>query len=254
MTDTITPSVTKSLYATVGAGDALYAAVTEVVDKVRGRAGGTDVSGRVEEARERLSTLPADVQEQIGTLRQRLPEDIAELRERYNPAKLSSAETRSKLTAELNDRFGPDELRKLADQYYQQFLGVYAELAERGEVTVGRLRATPGVEERIGQVEGVYNDVVHRAEGVLGKVSGQVGGLLGGRTGQVEEADRGEDVVPVVDGEVVGVTTETEVLAEQAAAEQAAADDAAAVQAAAERAAGKKASAKKAAPRKPADQ
>ncbi|WP_019932525.1 hypothetical protein [Nocardia sp. BMG111209] len=250
MTETITPSVTKSLYATVGAGDALYAVVTEVVDKVRGRAGGTDVSGRVGEARERLSTLPADVQEQIEALRHRLPDDIAELREKYNPAKLSSAETRSKLTAELNDRFGPDELRKLADQYYQQLLGVYAELAERGEVTVGRLRATPGVEERIDQVEGVYNDVVHRAEGVLGKVSEQVGGLLGSKAGQAGDVDRGEDVVPVVDGEVVEVTTETETLAEQAAAEQTVADEAAAVQAAAERAA-KKSPAKKAAPRKP---
>jgi heparin binding hemagglutinin HbhA len=213
MSDTITPNVTKSLYATVGAGDALYAAVNEVVGKVRERATGTDVSGRVEEARERLSTLPADVQEQFEALRQRLsglsselPEDIAELRE-----KLSSAESRSKLTSELNDRFGPDELRKVVDQYYHQFLGLYSELAERGEVTVGRLRATPGVEERIGRVEGVYNDVVSRAEGVLGKVSGQVGGLLGAKAAEAADA------VAVVDAEVVDVTTETEPVADATA-------------------------------------
>ncbi|MCX4098820.1 heparin-binding hemagglutinin [Nocardia sp. alder85J] len=251
MTETTTPTVTKSIYATVGAGDALYTAVTEVVDKVRERATGTDVGGRVEEARERLSTLPADVQEQFESLRQRLtelssdlPEEIADLRD-----KLSSAESRSKLTAELGDRFGPDELRKLVDQYYHQFLGFYSELAERGEVTVGRLRSTPGVEERIGRVEGVYNDVVSRAEGVLGKVSGQVGGLLGGKAAP---AGSEAEAPTIVDAEVVDVSIETEMLAEQAAAEQVLAEEVAAEQAAAEQATAKKAPAKKAAPKKPA--
>ncbi|WP_024801928.1 hypothetical protein [Nocardia sp. BMG51109] len=190
---TPTVTVTKPLYATVGAGDALYNAVNDLVEKVRERAGTADVSGRVEEARERLSTLPADAQEQFDTLRQRLtglpaelPDDLAELRE--------------KLT--------PEELRKSVDQYYHQLLDLYTELASRGEETVGRLRSeSSSFDEQFGRVEGLYSDVVTRAEDVFGKVTDQARGFLGQKVDEESDAAEAE---PVVDAEVVQVTTESD--------------------------------------------
>lgn len=185
-----TDTVTKPIYATVGAGDALYNAVNEIVDRVRDRATG-DVNSRVDEARERLSTLPADMQDQVETLRGRLtglpselPEDLAELR----------------------DRFTSEELRKLVDQYYRQLVDLYADLAVRGEETVDRLRTNPGFDERFDKAEGLYkdlySDVVTRAEDVLNKVSGQARGLLG------KDSD---EPTAVVEAEVVAVTTESAV-------------------------------------------
>ncbi|MBF6172935.1 heparin-binding hemagglutinin [Nocardia blacklockiae] len=189
MTESHTTATVRPLYATVGAGDALYAAVNDLVVKVRERAATADVSGRVEEARERLSNLPADAQEQFGTLRQRvsalpseLPDDIAELRE----------------------RFTPEELRRLVDQYYHQLLDLYSDLAERGEETVGRLRSeNTSFDEQFGRVEGLYNDLATRAEDVLGKVGEQARGLLGQKVAEAESAAES-----VVDAEVVQVTTE----------------------------------------------
>ncbi|WP_063065411.1 hypothetical protein [Nocardia violaceofusca] len=180
-------TVTKPIYATVGAGDALYAAVNDIVDRVRDRAATVDVNSRVEEARERLSNLPADVQDQIETLRGRLtglpselPDDLAELRE----------------------KFTPEELRKLVDQYYRQLVDLYSDLAVRGEETVDRLRSNPGFDERFDKVEGIYTDVVTRAEDVLSKVSDQARGFLG------KAAEEADEAAAVVDAEVVAVTTE----------------------------------------------
>jgi heparin binding hemagglutinin HbhA len=185
-----TVTVTKPLYATLGAGDALYTAVNDLVEKVREQVSTADVTGRVDEARERIAGLPADVQEQFDTLRGRisglpaeLPDDLAELRE----------------------RFTPEELRKLVDQYYHQLLDLYSDLAVRGEETVGRLRSNAAFEERFERVESLYNDVVSRAEDVFGKVSEQARGLLGRPAEEIEEAEEAEEIV---DAEVVQVTTE----------------------------------------------
>ncbi len=226
-------TVTKPIYATVGAGDALYAAVNDIVDRVRDRAATVDVNTRVEEARERLSNLPADVQDQIETLRGRLsglpselPDDLAELRE----------------------RFTSEELRKLVDQYYRQLVDLYADLAVRGEETVDRLRTNPGLDERFDKVEGIYSDVVTRAEDVLNKVSDQARGLIGKTA---ESAT--ENGVPVVDAEVVAVTTEatSEPVAEPVAQEAAApAKKAPAKKAPAKKAPVKPAAAKKTTPAK----
>ncbi|QLY32228.1 heparin-binding hemagglutinin [Nocardia huaxiensis] len=213
-----TATVTKPIYATVGAGDAIYTAVLDAVSQIRERAAASDVTGRVEEARERLANLPADVQEQVEVLRQRvaalpseLPEDLAELREKATP----------------------EELRRLVDQYYHQLLDLYADLAARGEETVEKLRANPTFEGRYEQVESVVNDLVAQTQDVIGKVSDQVAPLLG----RVKE-----DAVAVeetVEAEVVGVTTESEPAAPAPAAKKAAP---------AKKAPAKKAPAKKAAP------
>ncbi|WP_067815724.1 heparin-binding hemagglutinin [Nocardia inohanensis] len=184
-----TATVTKPIYATVGAGDAVYAAVLDVYAQLKDRAAAVDVNGRVEEARERFANLPADAQGQFETLRQRvqalpseLPEDLAELREKATP----------------------EELRKLVDQYYHQLLDLYADLAARGEETVEKLRSNPAFEERFEQAEGLYNDLLAQTQDVFGKVTDQVAPLLG------RAKEEAEEVVETVDAEVVGVTTEAE--------------------------------------------
>ncbi|WP_406233747.1 heparin-binding hemagglutinin [Nocardia sp. NBC_01009] len=210
----------KPLLATVGAGDAVYAAVLDAVTQVRERAATADVTGRVEEARERFANVPADVQAQFETLRERLsglpselPEDLAELRE----------------------KFTPEELRTLAEKYYAKVLDLYADLAVRGEETVERLRANHLVEDQIERVESLYTDAVSRAEDVLGKVND----LLGR---PVKDEDEDEVVAePVVEAEVLTVTTETA---------PAAAEEPVAAKAPAKKAPAKKAPAKKAAPKK----
>ncbi|GGK50981.1 heparin-binding hemagglutinin [Nocardia camponoti] len=206
-----TATVTKPLFATVGAGDAIYAAVNDVFADVRTRVTTADVQARVDEARGRIANVPADVTAQFETLRGRitalpseLPEDLAELRE--------------KLTTE--------ELRTLAEKYFQQALDIYTDLAARGEETVDRLRATPAVEERIGRVETLYKDASARAEDAITKV----GGLIG--RGKAEVAAEAATVAETVEAEVVAVTEETS-----------------APKAPAKKAAAKKAPAKKAAPK-----
>ncbi|MFF2085098.1 heparin-binding hemagglutinin [Nocardia sp. NPDC058176] len=208
-----TATVTKPLFATVGAGDAIYAAVNDVVADVRERVATTDAKARVEEARERFANVPADVQAQFDTLRERLsglpselPEDLAELREKF--------------TAE--------ELRKIAEQYYRQALDIYADLAVRGEETVDRLRANEAVDEQITRVESLYKDASARAEDALAKVNDLIG------RGKAEAEAAAEKVEAVVEAEVVAVTTEP----------------APAKAPAAKKAPAKKAPAKKAAPKK----
>lgn len=184
---TITTTVTKPLYATVGAGDAIYASVLDTIEKIRTKAAAADVTGRVEEAKERFANLPADAKGQVEVVRARitalpteLPEDLAAVREKATP----------------------EELRKLVDQYYHQIIDFYADLAARGEETVEKLRANPTFEERFEQVETLYNDLVAQAQDVYGKVSDQVAPLLGTKEAVVVE--------PAVDGEVVEIVTETE--------------------------------------------
>ncbi|MER7452198.1 heparin-binding hemagglutinin [Nocardia beijingensis] len=184
-------TVTKPLLATVGAGDALYTAVNDVFAQVRERAAATEVQTRVEEARERFANVPADVQDRFESLRERLSGLPAEL-----PDDL----------AELREKFTAEELRALAEKYYRQALDLYADLAVRGEEAIERLRANQVVDERIGKVETLYGDAVSRAEDVLERVNG-----LLGRPAKVEgeiEADEVAAPAPVVEAEVVEVTTE----------------------------------------------
>ncbi|MFE3192208.1 heparin-binding hemagglutinin [Nocardia sp. NPDC059240] len=228
----LTATVTKPIYATVGAGDALYAAALDVVSQIRERATSADVQGRIEEARERFANLPADLQEQAETLRQRvqalpseLPEDLAELREKATP----------------------EELRKLVDTYYHQLLELYADLAARGEETVEKVRHSEYVESLISRGDSFLNqDAVTsaqdafdkaraQAEAAFEKAYEQVGPYLGlGKDGEEAPAEE------AVDAEVVDVTTETAPVE----------DEAPVAKAPAKKAPAKKAPAKKAAPAK----
>jgi heparin binding hemagglutinin HbhA len=152
MTNTTFDYVTKPLYATVGAGDALYAAVVEAITTARGRAGSasTDMGGQVERLREQFAKLPADLQSQATELRERLglpelPKDLTELR------------------AQLNR----DELRKTADTYVKSARDYYGELTSRGEETVTRLRA----DERVGKVENYVSDAIAKLTELVGPKS-----------------------------------------------------------------------------------
>lgn len=182
----------RPLLATVGAGDAVYAAVIDAVNQVRERAAATDVTARVDEARERFANLPADVQAQFETLRKQLSDLPSELPEDL---------------AELREKFTAEELRRLAEQYYRQALDLYSDLTVRGEETLERLRANHLVEERVGRVETLYKDAAERAEGVFERVNGLIG-----RPVKESVGAPGAPVTenPVVEGEVVGVATETE--------------------------------------------
>jgi len=137
MTNTTLDYVTKPLFATVGAGDALFTAAVDALGQVRELAG--TVPSDVEKLREQLAKLPADAAEQFTELRGRLalpdvPKDLTELR--------------ALLTTE--------ELRKTADTYLKSALEYYGELATRGEATVERLRA----DERVAQAEGLVTEAV----------------------------------------------------------------------------------------------
>ncbi|NMN98200.1 heparin-binding hemagglutinin [Antrihabitans stalactiti] len=142
MTETTKPieAARKPLYATVGVGEAAVQTLSDVAV----------------EARARVTTLTADVQEQFEALRERftglqssLPDDVAELR--------------TKLTAE--------ELRKIADEYRTIAIDRYSEFAERGEGAIERLRTRPAIEERIEKAEDLYTKAVEAAEEALGTVS-----------------------------------------------------------------------------------
>ncbi|MGW0184097.1 heparin-binding hemagglutinin, partial [Nocardia sp. NPDC003345] len=177
----------KPLFATVGATDAVYAAVVDAVTQVRERA--TDVNGRVDTARERFAGLPADVQTQFEQIRTRLSELPSELPEDL---------------AELREKFTTEELRRLAEQYYRQVLDLYADLAVRGEETVDRLRTNHLVDEQVGRVESFYKDASVRAEEVLGRVNGLIGRPAKDETAAAPVVEAETPAAPdVLDAEVV---------------------------------------------------
>ncbi|WP_040792827.1 heparin-binding hemagglutinin [Nocardia paucivorans] len=194
MTEKLTEKypASRPLLATVGAGDAVYTAVIDAVHQVRERAATTDVTARVDEARERFANLPADVQAQFETLRKQLSDLPSELPEDL---------------AELREKFTADELRRLAEQYYRQAIDLYSDLTARGEETLERLRANHLVEEQFDRVETLYKDAAERAEEVLERVNGLIGRPVKEST-ETPTAPGAEK--PVVEAEVVEVATETE--------------------------------------------
>jgi heparin binding hemagglutinin HbhA len=118
-------NVKKPLYATVGVGDVAVAAVADVVGKVceRAQTTRTDVSGRVEEARERFAARTTGARERVETLSKRVTGLGSELPE----------------WAELREKFTVEELRKVAEEYRTGAVDRYADLAERGEETLDRV-------------------------------------------------------------------------------------------------------------------
>ncbi len=111
---------------------------------------------RVETARDRFATLPADLTETVESLRERLAELPAELPEEI---------------ADLRERFSAEELRKVAEAYLKVASDLYTALAERGEETIERLRSQPALEDGLGRAEAVLGDAADLTEEALGTVA-----------------------------------------------------------------------------------
>jgi heparin binding hemagglutinin HbhA len=131
------------LLAALGAADLALATVNELLADLRDRAGETrsDTRSRVEESRARLT---------------RLQEDL--------PAQLR----------ELRGRFTPEELRSAAEGYVEAASTRYAELVERGEAALERLRSQQGgLEEVSALAEGYVDQAVELTQEALGTVASQ---------------------------------------------------------------------------------
>ncbi|HVQ97828.1 MAG TPA: heparin-binding hemagglutinin [Mycobacterium sp.] len=131
------------LLAALGAADLALATVNELLSELRDRAGETrtDTRSRVEESRARLT---------------RLQEDL--------PAQLR----------ELRGRFTPEELRSAAEGYVEAASTRYAELVERGEAALERLRSQQGgLEDVSALAEGYVDQAVELTQEALGTVASQ---------------------------------------------------------------------------------
>jgi heparin binding hemagglutinin HbhA len=126
------------LLAAVGAADLALEAVNELVATLREQAGEarTTATARADEARERLTKLQED-----------LPVRAEELR----------------------GRFTSDELRKVAEDYLEQVQTTYANLVDRGEAALERLRSQNVLESGRERVES-YRELTEEA---LGNVASQ---------------------------------------------------------------------------------
>jgi heparin binding hemagglutinin HbhA len=131
------------LLAALGAADLALATVNELLSELRERAGETrsDTRSRVEDSRARLT---------------RLQEDL--------PAQLR----------ELRGRFTPEELRSAAEGYVEAASSRYAELVERGEAALERLRSQQGgLEDVSALAEGYVDQAVELTQEALGTVASQ---------------------------------------------------------------------------------
>ena len=131
------------LLAALGAADLALATVNELLSELRDRAGETrsDTRSRVEESRARLTRLQED-----------LPTQLRELR----------------------GRFTPEELRSAAEGYVEAASTRYAELVERGEAALERLRSQQGgLEDVSALAEGYVDQAVELTQEALGTVASQ---------------------------------------------------------------------------------
>jgi heparin binding hemagglutinin HbhA len=131
------------LLAALGAADLALATVNELLSELRDRAGETrtDTRSRVEESRARLTRLQEDLPAQLRGLR---------------------------------GRFTPEELRSAAEGYVEAASTRYAELVERGEAALERLRSQQGgLEEVSALAEGYVDQAVELTQEALGTVASQ---------------------------------------------------------------------------------
>jgi heparin binding hemagglutinin HbhA len=131
------------LLAALGAADLALATVNELLSELRDRAGETrsDTRSRVEDSRARLTRLQEDLPAQLRGLR---------------------------------GRFTPEELRSAAEGYVEAASTRYAELVERGEAALERLRSQQGgLEEVSALAEGYVDQAVELTQEALGTVASQ---------------------------------------------------------------------------------
>ncbi|PXW31624.1 hypothetical protein [Nocardia sp. 348MFTsu5.1] len=186
------------LYAAVGAGDLALKSVTDVITQLRER---TETATETAQARfdETKTTAQARFEETKTTAQSRLEETRERLSALPEEVPSNIDELRAKFTA--------DELRKVAEAYIEVAANIYNSLAERGEETVVRLRATPAVEEQLSRVEKVYGDAVDLTEDTLGTISSQTR-AVGQRAAKL--AGLASDKIVDVAGEVEDVADKIE--------------------------------------------
>ncbi|WP_051314151.1 MULTISPECIES: hypothetical protein [Actinoalloteichus] len=152
----------------------------EDIDKAREQASAV-VNEVLSQARTPLLAVLGAGDVAARTVRDALERARKELAERAEAAKDGIGELQLD-TGQWREKFDPAELRKLVDAYSEAAVRIYGTLAERGEETLGRLRAQPRVQQAFDQVgagvdtaqervETVVEDVRELADDVLGKVS-----------------------------------------------------------------------------------
>ena len=77
------------------------------------------------------------------------------------------------LLAELRERFTTEELRSAAEGYVEAATSRYAELVERGEAALERLRSQSGFDDASARAEGVVDQAVELTQEALGTVASQ---------------------------------------------------------------------------------
>ncbi|HPX36452.1 MAG TPA: heparin-binding hemagglutinin [Mycobacterium sp.] len=136
--DTTVEDLKAPLLAAVGAADLALATVNEILSSLRERA---ELAGdRMDDRRAALTRLQEE-----------LPKRTEELR--------------GKLTTE--------ELRKAAEEFFEDATETYNTLVQRGEAALVRLRGQAEFKEAAGRVEGYVEQAVELTQEALGNVSAQ---------------------------------------------------------------------------------
>ena len=126
------------LLAAVGAADLALATVNEILLNLRERA---ELAGeRVEDRRAVLTRL-----------QERLPRS----------------------TDDIRDRLSTDELRRAAEEFFDDATETYNNLVERGEAALERIKGQPELREAADRVEGYVDQAVELNQEALGNVSAQ---------------------------------------------------------------------------------
>jgi len=126
------------LLAAVGAADLALATVNEILLNLRERA---ELAGdRVEDRRAALTRL-----------QERLPRSADDIR----------------------DRLSTDELRRAAEEFFDDATETYNNLVERGEAALERIKGQPELREAADRVEGYVDQAVELTQEALGSVSAQ---------------------------------------------------------------------------------
>ena len=126
------------LLAAVGAADLALATVNEILLNLRERA---ELAGdRVEDRRAALTRL-----------QERLPRSADDIR----------------------DRLSADELRRAAEEFFDDATETYNNLVERGEAALERIKGQPELREAADRVEGYVDQAVELTQEALGSVSAQ---------------------------------------------------------------------------------
>ena len=185
------------LLAAVGAADLALATVNEILNSLRERA-----------------ELAGDKMDDRRAALTRLQEELP------------------KRTEELRGKLTTEELRKAAEEFFDDATDTYNTLVQRGEAALERLKGQPEFKDAAGRVEGYVDQAVELTQEALGNVSAQTR-AVGERAAKL-----------------VGV--ELPVPAKKAPAKKAPAKKAPAKKAAAKKAAPAKAAAKKVAKKAPA--